>query len=237
MENENYATREFPLKIETMCVRNPFDAHNPIYHPYHNTSNFVSVEEFYERYKKDNPSYELTKDYSSRKYAEYTDEMVFKSAIHILREENNGKPFNFLQEIEEILFSFNLWDDWDVLDCPRKIYYGIIKDKEIFRQLLNKYYWKPTLVINAHYQPPQVDLSELNMFSYYLQILANRSERGIYSINLYNSLEEIEEDIYGVCVFKHQQWRSKDFKEIYNSLNKQEFLRKINALIKEYGNK
>lgn len=32
--------------------------------------------------------------------------MVFKSAIHILREENNGKPFNFLQEIEEILFSF-----------------------------------------------------------------------------------------------------------------------------------
>ena len=31
MENENYATREFPLKIETMCVRNPFDAHNPIY--------------------------------------------------------------------------------------------------------------------------------------------------------------------------------------------------------------
>ena len=38
MENENYATREFPLKIETMCVRNPFDAHNPIYHPYHNLS-------------------------------------------------------------------------------------------------------------------------------------------------------------------------------------------------------
>ena len=28
--------------------------------------------------------------------------------------------------------------------------YGIIKDKEIFRQLLNKYYWKPTLVINAN---------------------------------------------------------------------------------------
>lgn len=150
MENENYATREFPLKIETMCVRNPFDAHNPIYHPYHNTSNFVSVEEFYERYKKDNPSYELTKDYSSRKYAEYTDEMVFKSAIHILREENNGKPFNFLQEIEEILFSFNLWDDWDVLDCPRKIYYGIIKDKEVFRQLLNKYSWKPMPVINVN---------------------------------------------------------------------------------------
>ena len=90
--------------------------------------------------------------------------------------------------------------------------------------------------MKSHYQPPQVDLSELNMFSYYLQILANRSERGIYSINLYNSLEEIEEDIYGVCVFKHQQWRSKDFKEIYNSLNKQEFLRKINALIEEYGN-
>ena len=25
MENENYATREFPLRIETMCVRNPFN--------------------------------------------------------------------------------------------------------------------------------------------------------------------------------------------------------------------
>ena len=34
--------------------------------------------------------------------------------------------------------------------------------------------------MKSHYQPPQVDLSELNMFSYYLQILANRSERGIY---------------------------------------------------------
>lgn len=91
--------------------------------------------------------------------------------------------------------------------------------------------------MKSHYQPPQVDLSELNMFSYYLQILANRSERGIYSINPYNSLEELEKDIYGVCVFKHQQWRSGDFKEIYNSLDKQEFLNKINALIEEYGNR
>ena len=33
-------------------------------------------------------------------------------------------------------------------------------------------------------------------------------------------------------VYKRQ---SKDFKEIYNSLDKQEFLRKINALIEEYG--
>ena len=69
MENENYATREFPLRIETMCVRNPFNAHNPIYRPYHNTRKLGSVEECDERYKKDNPSYELTKDYSSRKYA------------------------------------------------------------------------------------------------------------------------------------------------------------------------
>ena len=154
IQDDNFGNRPhldmWYVKQQVDKYWNTFDAHNPIYHPYHNTSNFVSVEEFYERYKKDNPSYELTKDYSSRKYAEYTDEMVFKSAIHILREENNGKPFNFLQEIEEILFSFNLWDDWDVLDCPRKIYYGIIKDKEIFRQLLNKYYWKPTLVINAN---------------------------------------------------------------------------------------
>lgn len=147
----NYATREHPLRIEIMHICRPLDAPNPVYRPYHDISNFVSVEEFHERYKKENPSYELTKDYSSRKYAEYTDEIVFKSALQILREVNKGKLFNSLSEIEEILFSFNIWDDWDELDCPRKIYYGIIKDKESFRHTLNEYCMEEeTSIINAN---------------------------------------------------------------------------------------
>ena len=44
--------------------------------------------------------------------------------------------------------------------------------------------------------------------------------------------EELEEDVYGECYY---YWLSYDFKEIYNRLDKQEFLRKINALIEEYG--
>lgn len=46
-------------------------------------------------------------------------------------------------------------------------------------------------------------------------------------------LKSIEEDIYGECYY---YWLSYDFKEIYNRLDKQEFLKKINALIEEYGN-
>ena len=39
-------------------------------------------------------------------------------------------------------------------------------------------------------------------------------------------------------IFKncYYYWLSYDFKEIYNRLDKQEFLKKINALIEEYGN-
>ena len=48
--------------------------------------------------------------------------------------------------------------------------------------------------MKSHYQPPQVDLSELNMFSYYLQILANRSER-IYMECVYSSINNGEAKI------------------------------------------
>ena len=47
------------------------------------------------------------------------------------------------------------------------------------------------------------------------------------------SFEELEEDVYGEC---HYYWLSYDFKEIYNRLDKQEFLNKINTLIEKYGN-
>ena len=44
-------------------------------------------------------------------------------------------------------FRLKAYRHWLTLEMPT---WGIIKDKEIFRQLLNKYYWKPTLVINAN---------------------------------------------------------------------------------------
>ena len=46
----------------------------------------------------------------------------------------NSVTFNYRKNSKSILNNINLE----------------IKDKEIFRQLLDKYYWKPTPVINAN---------------------------------------------------------------------------------------
>lgn len=82
-------------------------------------------------------------------------------------------------------------------------------------------------------KPPIIDLSEFNMFSFYIQIFTNRNERKAPFIGKYYSSEELEEDIYGNCLY---YWIPKDFKEIYCALDKQNFFHKINVLIKQYGN-
>lgn len=79
----------------------------------------------------------------------------------------------------------------------------------------------------------QFGLSNDDMVSYYKEIFRNRTNKNKPYIDRFNSIEELEEDIYEEC---HYYWLSYDFKEIYNSLNKEEFLNKINALIEEYGN-
>ena len=71
------------------------------------------------------------------------------------------------------------------------------------------------------------------MVSYYKEIFRNRTNKNKPYIDRFNSIEELEEDVYGEC---RHYWLSYDFKEIYNRLDKQELLKKINALIKEYGN-
>ena len=76
-------------------------------------------------------------------------------------------------------------------------------------------------------------LSSDDMLIYYEEIFRNRTNKNKPYIDRFNSIEELEEDIYGEC---HYYWLSYDFKEIYNRLDKQEFLKKINALIEEYGN-
>ena len=71
------------------------------------------------------------------------------------------------------------------------------------------------------------------MLTYYLEIFRNRTAKDKPYINQYNSIEELEEDIYGNCLY---DWIPKDFKEIYYTLDKQEFFHKINVLIKQHGN-
>lgn len=79
----------------------------------------------------------------------------------------------------------------------------------------------------------QFSLSNDDMVSYYKEIFRNRTNKNKPYIDRFNSIEELEEDIYGECYY---YWLSYDFKEIYNRLDKQEFFKKINALIEEYGN-
>ena len=71
------------------------------------------------------------------------------------------------------------------------------------------------------------------MLIYYEEIFRNRTNKNKPYIDRFNSIEELEEDVYGEC---HYYWLSYDFKEIYNRLDKQEFLNKINTLIEKYGN-
>lgn len=56
-------------------------------------------------------------------------------------------------------------------------------------------------------------------------------------IDKYNSLDELEEDIYGnITHIDGGEWTTKSFKEVYESLDKEKFLIKINQAIKKYGN-
>lgn len=69
------------------------------------------------------------------------------------------------------------------------------------------------------------------------KLFENRTNEDKFYIDKYSSLKELEEDIYGKCThIEGGDWTTKDFKDIYNSLDKEVFLNKINALIKEYGN-
>ena len=92
--------------------------------------------------------------------------------------------------------------------------------------------WNPTLFYTP-YTILSFDLSKNCMEVYYERIFKNRTQENKPYIDKYSSIEELEEDIYGECYY---YWLSYDFKEIYNRLDKQEFLKKINALIEEYGN-
>lgn len=81
------------------------------------------------------------------------------------------------------------------------------------------------------------NLSDYDMIIYYHKLFENRTNENRFYIDKYKSSKELEEDIYGECThIIGGEWTTKDFKEIYNSLDKEEFLKKINALIEAYGN-
>ena len=80
-------------------------------------------------------------------------------------------------------------------------------------------------------------LSNDDMLIYYWQLFENRTNNDEPYIEKYGSLKELEKDVYGLCSRQIKgKVTTKNFKDIYNSLDKEVFLNKINALIKEYGN-
>lgn len=78
--------------------------------------------------------------------------------------------------------------------------------------------------------------SEEDYIIYYWKLFENRESKHKQYIDKYNSLLEIEEDIYGNC-WKSREYTNiqKSFKKIYESLDKEKFLEKINNMINEYG--
>ena len=98
------------------------------------------------------------------------------------------------------------------------------------------YPYKPH-VLFPHLQPLIIDCSEYNMEIYYERIFKNRTQENKLYIDKYSSIEELEEDIYGDCRFDLElKIETVPFKEVYNKLDKKEFLHKINEMIEEHGN-
>lgn len=83
----------------------------------------------------------------------------------------------------------------------------------------------------------QFNLYDYDIRIYYYKLFDNRTSKDKLYIDKYNSLDELEEDIYGnITHIDGGEWTTKSFKEVYESLDKEKFLIKINQAIKKYGN-
>ena len=82
----------------------------------------------------------------------------------------------------------------------------------------------------------QFNLDNYDIRIYYHKLFDNRTSKDKLYIDKYNSLDELEEDVYGNTHIDGGEWTTKSFKEVYNSLDKEKFLIKINQAIKKYGN-
>ena len=73
-------------------------------------------------------------------------------------------------------------------------------------------------------------LSNDDMLIYYWQLFENRTNNDEPYIEKYGSLKELEKDVYGLCSRQIKgKVTTKNFKDIYDSLDKEVFLNKINA--------
>ena len=83
----------------------------------------------------------------------------------------------------------------------------------------------------------QFNLDNYDIRIYYHKLFDNRTSKDKLYIDKYNSLDELEEDVYGnITHIDGGEWTTNSFKEVYNSLDKEKFLIKINQAIKKYGN-
>lgn len=109
--------------------------------------NINSLEEFAASYRTQNPK--ATDDAINRIYGYLTQESEFSSNLHPLVEANmmQGKPgvpnYKNLEELESALNQYLVlpYENSDPMSNTKIIYNHLIKDKNRFRQVINKYGW------------------------------------------------------------------------------------------------
>lgn len=109
--------------------------------------NINSLEEFAASYRAQNPK--ATDDVINRIYEYLTQEAEFSSNLHPLVEANmmQGKPgvpnYKNLEELESALNQYIVlpYENSDPMSNTKIIYNHLIKDKDRFRRVLNKYGW------------------------------------------------------------------------------------------------
>ena len=109
--------------------------------------NINSLEEFSASYRTQYPK--ATDDAINRIYGYLTQESEFSSNLHPLVEANmmQGKPgvpnYKNLEELESALNQYIVlpYENSDPMSNTKIIYNHLIKDKDRFRQVINKYGW------------------------------------------------------------------------------------------------
>mgnify|MGYP000041506402 CR=1 FL=1 len=90
---------------------------------------------------------------------------------------------------------------------------------------------------NLQIDSTKLDLSESNLKIYFWKLFENRTKKDKSYISKYNSIGELEEDIYGDLYFpQDDEYIKIAFQEVYSKLDKEIFFAKVNEMIAQYGN-
>lgn len=128
---KSYNLKEYPLK--RLSVQYPLFRRSGV--QYSDMSNFVLEEEFVARYLHDNP--DLDTHYASEMYKVYTDNDVYIAAIDSVC--LMPERYRYYGDIEAMLLADYQWYDYDVLDDMRKVYFGVVKDRTLFKKMLDEH--------------------------------------------------------------------------------------------------